>query len=363
MLLVIFFTVGSSILLVPSYLAHKVNQDAWIACLLGTIIGFFGIWMFTTIAGWFPGLSIVEINNKVFGRWIGKIVSLICVCITLIFTAVLLKHCSLFLNSQMLPNTPAAVLTAFKALIIVIAVRYGLVTFARSAEITLFFFTFFLFILIFFTIPKINIHNLLPLFQDNIGTYAESSLLLVVLSSFNSVVLLMIYPKVEESLKKARYSFYMGYIIGSIIIFIITILCILVLSAPTTARLVYPSYYLAKQINIGESLTRVEALMATVWILTMFFKIVIYFYASLQAISQIFQLKDYRTLTFPVGTICVVLSLIMFPNVVKLNQFDESTGISMGLLFGFFLPFLLMIIYLIRKKSIKRDSSNSQPSI
>ena len=78
LVLVIFFTVGTSILLIPAILTSQVKQDAWIAAIVGLLIGLLFIWLFTFIASWFPKLTYIQINEKIFGKIFGKMISIIC---------------------------------------------------------------------------------------------------------------------------------------------------------------------------------------------------------------------------------------------------------------------------------------------
>lgn len=52
------------------------------------------------------------------------------------------------------------------------------------------------------------------------------------------------------------------------------------MGAEITARQVYPSYIFAKKINIAHFLERIEAIMAGIWFLTIFFKLTLCFYAQ-----------------------------------------------------------------------------------
>ncbi|MEK4485893.1 endospore germination permease [Psychrobacillus sp. FSL H8-0484] len=359
LVLVVFFSVGTSILYVPSILSSQVKQDAWIVAIIGTGIGQLVIWLFTTIAMWFPTLTYTEVNEKIFGKIIGKTISFLFVLMCILYTSALLSHSGTFLITQMFPKTPILALNILMALLVVIAVRLGLETIARSAEIFIFVFLF-LFILLTLTIsPKINFENLEPFFQENIGSLLHSSIAVVVVSSVNSIVLFMIFPAFIKDIEKAKKNFFIGNAIGGIIVSIITLLCIFVLGSTTTARQVYPSYALAKVINVGNFLTRIEALMATLWILGLFFKAVLYFYAAIFGLKQIFNLKDYRSLTSSLGVIIVVLSVIIFPNILYQLKFDSKVSIALSLIIGFFFPLLLVVIYTIRKKKLKKDPDHS----
>lgn len=353
--LVTLFTIGTSILIVPSSLAADAKQDAWIAAIFGTGIGLLVIWLYTILTERFPHLTYIHIAEKLLGKWVGKAFSLIFVLMAFLYTAILLYHSGTFLNIHMLPNTPLAAVNILMAIIIVMGVRLGLEVIARSAEILiLVFFILFLFLVVFVS-PEIKFENIQPVFEAGTKTIIKSSLFYVAVSSVNAVVLLMIFPAFMNKKKQAKKSFLYGNLLGGIVIILLTFLCISVLGADTTEREIYPSYELAKRINIGDFLQRIEGVMATLWIIALFIKATLYFYASVLGLAQIFNLKDYRPLTLPLGLIAVVLSLIMYPNVIYQQDWDTTTVVSYTVVVGLFSPLLLLLVYAIRKKHLKKE--------
>ncbi|GGA27609.1 GerAB/ArcD/ProY family transporter [Psychrobacillus lasiicapitis] len=359
LVLVILFTIGTSILIVPSALASDSKQDAWIAAIFGTGIGLLIVWFFTKISLFFPNLTFVQMNETLFGKWLGKSFSFLFVCMTLLYTAILLYNSGTFLTTHQMSNTPIAATNILMAGILVMGVRLGLETIARSAEIFIGVFFLLFIILVIFIVPQIQFENLQPVWEVNIKSLARSSLLLIVVSSVNAVSLLMIFPAFINKPKSAQKYFLIGNLIAGIVIIIITLLCILVLGADLTARQMFPSYGLAKKINIGNYINRVEALMGTLWIISLYFKMVLYFYASVYGLAQIFNLRDYRALTYPLGMIVVILSLIVYPNVVDQQKFETTIGLYFSLTIGFLLPLLMVIVYAIRKKQLKKVTKAS----
>ncbi|WP_342601221.1 endospore germination permease [Psychrobacillus sp. FSL H8-0483] len=359
LILVIFFTIGTSILTVPSVLAAGAKQDAWISAIIGTGIGLLFIWLFITIALWFPHLTFIQINEKVFGKWVGKTFSVLFVLISFLFTSELIYYCGSFLNIHTLPNTPMVALNLLMAAIVVMGVRLGLETIARSAEIIIVGFFILFLILVVFISPDIKFENIQPVFEMGTKKIVQSSLFYVAISSVNAIVLLMIFPSCINKMKQVKKIFLIGNLIGGIIIIVLTFLSISVLGAADTTRQMYPSYELAKRINIGNFVQRIEGLMSTLWIISLYFKTILYFYASVLGMAQILNLKDYRPITLPLGMIAVVLSIVIFPNVIYQQKFDSTTGKSLSLLIGLFLPLLLVVVYAIRKKQLKKDPESS----
>jgi spore germination protein KB len=359
LILVILFTIGTGILLVPSGLATEVKQDAWIAAIVGTGIGLFVIWLLSTLALWFPHLTFIEINEKLFGKWIGKTVSLLFVSFSFLSAVILLFASGTFLTTHVLPETPMAALNSLMVIIMVMGVRLGLETIARSAEILIVVFFFLFIILVVFISPEIQFEYIQPVFEAEIKEIVKASFFLVITSSVNAVILLMIFPAAISEPKKARKSFFIGNLIGGLVIIIITMLCIYALGAETTARQMFPSYALAKKINVGDFVQRIEVLMASLWFISLYFKAALYFYASVLGMAQIFNLKDYRSLTLPLGMIAVVLSLSIFPNILNEKNWENTTSIPFSLAIGLFLPLLLIVVYALRKKLGNKKSKSS----
>lgn len=354
--LVTLFSMGTSILIVPSVLAAEAKQDAWIAAIFGTGIGLLVIWLFCVIAQWFPHLTFTQVNEKILGTWVGKAVSLLFVFMSFIYTSSLLFYSGTFLNTHLMPNTPLAALNILMAIIIVMGVRLGLETIARSAEVLiLFFFVLFLFLVLFIS-PEVKFENVQPVFETGTRTIIQSSLPFIETISVNAIVLLMIFPAFVNKIKQAKKSFFIGNLIGGIVIIIFTFLSISVLGADSTAREYYPGYELAKRINVGDFIQRIEGLMAALWIIALYFKATLYFYASVLGIAQILNLKDYRPLTIPLGMVVVVLSLVIYPNVVYQQNWNATTGLFFSFSIGVFLPLLLVVVYAIRKKQLKKES-------
>ena len=359
LVLVIFFTIGTGILVLPSVLAGIAKQDAWISAIIGTGVGLLIVWMFTKLSLWFPNLTFVQMNEVIFGKWIGKTFSFLFLFINLVFTSILMYYSGSFLTTHVIPNTPMAATNILLAVILLMAMHLGLETIARAAEILIGVFFILFIILVIFIAPEIKTENIQPVFESDIKSIAHGSLSLIVISSLNAVSLLMVFPAFINDPKSGKKSFLIGNLIGGLVIIIITLLCILVLGPDLTSRQMYPGYTLAKMINIGNFVTRIEALMAGLWVICLYFKMVLYFHALVLGLTQTLNLRDSRSLVYPLVMIVVVLSLVVFPSVVDKQIFDSTTAIYYSILVGLLLPLLMVIVYKIRKKQLKKDADPS----
>ncbi|MDM5333895.1 endospore germination permease [Ureibacillus composti] len=354
LVLVTLFSVGTSVLIVPSALAAQAKQDAWVVAIVSTVIGLFIIWLFCLLAQWFPQFTFVQMNEKILGKWLGKVASLLFVLMCLLYASTLLYYSGTFLNTHIMPNTPMAALSILMMLVIVMGVRLGLETIARSAELLIFWFFILFILLLIFISPEVKVENIQPILESSPKTILQTSITLLEVTSINAIVLLMIFPAFINNIKQAKKAFFIGNLLSGFIIIILTFYCVSVLGVYSTASELYPGYELAQRINIGDFIQRIEAFMAAQWIIALYFKTTIYFYGAVYGFAQIMNLKDYRPLTTPFGIIVVVLSLIIYPNVVYLQEWIATTGLLFSYSIGLFLPLLLIVVYVIRKKLMKQ---------
>ncbi|WLD91700.1 endospore germination permease [Alkalihalobacillus sp. AL-G] len=352
--LVILFTIGTSILIVPSVLAFEAKQDAWIAAIIGVGLGLLVIFLYNKLGLMFPNMTFVQMNQKVFGKWLGKTISLLFFSLSFLYASSLLFYTGNFFIIEIMPETPLEAIVILMGIIMVMAVRLGLETFTRSAEIFILFFVILFICLVFSISPEIEFENIQPVFEVKLKPLLRAILFLVVTSSINAVVLLMVFPTYINQPKEAGKSFLIGNLIGGLVMIIITFLCILVLGPYHSATQVYPGYELAKKINVGNFLTRIEAIMAGMWMITIYFKMVLYFYASVLGITQILNIKDYRPFTLPLGMIAIVLSLVIYPDVIYQQEWDLKTASAFSLTVGLFLPLFMLVVAIFRKKMDKK---------
>ena len=131
-------------------------------------------------------------------------------------------------------------------------------------------------------------------------------------------------------------------------------LSILVLGADLTARQTYPSYMLGKKIKIGTFLQRIEVIVAIIWMLTIYFKLTICYYGLSVGLAQLFGLKNYKILTFPLAFLIIPFAIFMSPNIVSINQFITKTLTPYSFTICFILPLLLLMIGKVKKRSASK---------
>ncbi len=343
-ILVILCYVGSSILLVPRSIAIDAKQDAWIAAILGLIMALLLVCLYNAVGNRSPNMTIIEFTEELLGKWIGKVVSLLFIFYLFFDSSLLVYIVGDFVISQIMPETPIQFTNLLFVIVVVFGTRLGLETFSRAAEILYPWVIGLLIIFLVFLFPELEFKNTQPIYEYGMKPIIKGALSYSSFSSLTLIPLMMIFPACVNNQREANKSFINGTLIAGLIIFLVTTFCILVLGHDITARNAFPSYALAKKISLGDFIERIEAIIAIIWVITMFYKIILHFYGAVIGLAQVLKLKDYRSLTLPLGMILVVFSLIVYPNSVYVAVWNSTTWLLYVSTYGFFLPLLLLIV-------------------
>ncbi|TFE26626.1 GerAB/ArcD/ProY family transporter [Cohnella luojiensis] len=348
-ILVILISIGDAILVLPSIPAIEAKQDAWISVVIGLAIGLPIVYLLTIVGKLYPGLTVVEYNEKILGTWLGKAISLFFLSYLFFSAAAHLRESSDFMITNIMPETPIMAINILFLGIIVMGARLGLETLTRTAEILFPWFILLLLMFILFLIPQADIKNMLPVLGEGIKPVIRGSIASAAFPFAELVVFLMVFPYVNQT-NRIRRSFLLGALLGGIVLIAIVALSILVLGADLVARNIYPSFFMAKKISIGNFLERVEAILAIIWFISIYFKITLYYYAFNLGLAQTLKLREYRFLTLPSGMILLLLSLMVAPNITYYNEVISKYWPNLDFTYSILLPLLLLGVYALRKK-------------
>ncbi|SDN03743.1 spore germination protein KB [Paenibacillus sp. yr247] len=351
-ILVIFFTIGSSILISPSMLTGEARQDAWMASILGIVVGIGLVYLYQKLGARFPESTLVHMNEIILGKWLGKIVSLLTCFFFLLLASLVLRNIGDFMTSMIIPDTPIQFIHIIFLSISVIGIRLGIETIARAGEVFFPWLMLFIFIIGITLVPLIKLKHIQPIGENGVKHIILATYHFVGTPFLELIVLLMILPCANH-IKSIGKTFVIGVLIAGVVLFLLTALSVLVMGVDITTRQIYPTYILAKKINVGKFLERLEVIVAGIWFLTIYFKLTLCFYAATLGLSQTFRLTEYKPLTLPLGMLIVSLSILVYPNITYFQNFASQSWPPFAFCYGFVLPVLLLITAKLRGLGLK----------
>lgn len=345
--------IGGPIIVIPALVTGIAKQDAWIAALLAITFGSLLIWIIGFLGSQYPHMTFIGIIKEILGKWIGTIVAASFVFLCLTIACHLPWYIGNFVTTQAMSETPIYAINSLFVITVIIAALYGIEAIARASEVFIFIVSILFFAAIILVSPNARIENLQPVFEKGIIPILSGSIILSSVYTFHLIILMMIYPNNIDNISGARKSLFKGYFWASLIIFITILMSTLILGSTITAKSQYPMYLLAKEINVGTIFTRLEFLISTLWVITLFMIGTLFFYAGVTGLSELLGLKDHKSIVIPLAPTILVMSGVVFPDVIYQANWIQIVWTPYIITHGLILPVLLLLVFLIKKSILK----------
>jgi len=344
------FLVGSFLeggLLSLSFAYPISSQDTWLAVLAALFIGVLFALVYIALATRFPGKTLIQINDLIFGPFLGKLVSIQYLWLFISTLSVYLWFMGDFVLTYLMPETPIILVLIMFALLCAYAVRQGIEVIARIAFMAVTITSIIIILTFLLLIKDMKYTNFLPIFEVPIGELIQSTHIITQVSFSEVLVFLMVIPFMNKP-QQTKKSVLLGMLIGGLALLAATIRNIATLG-PLNAIVSSPSLEAVRLINIGKVITRLEVLVAMAQILLLFIITSVLYYAVVLGIAQITKLRSYKPLVLPMGIFAITLSLISYESSMQLRYSAKYITPIFTAWFYFILPLLSLLVAKLRK--------------
>lgn len=330
-----------------AFIAGIANQSLWIIILFTFFFMFIFFWIYLKISFRYPGKNLIEINDILYGKIIGKLISLLYIYFFWYVAAANLRFIADFFSTFLYQGISISVFIISAAVALIFAVRKGLEVLGRLAVplgILSIISTFFITI---FTIKDWHLKNFLPIFNIELIKAVQSANLMIAIPFGEMIVFMMFFPYVNDQKKVKKY-FYLGYIIGFISLISVIMRNTAVLGNITSLYLL-PSFQVARLINVGEIIVRAEIIISIVLLFNSFIKICIFQYASVIGLAQLFKMRYYKPLVLPIGVLMSIFAVSMFSSSTEHGYIGANLHPIYALQFIIIIPIISLILMYIKK--------------
>ncbi|MCP1135482.1 endospore germination permease [Paenibacillus polysaccharolyticus] len=342
-------TIGEQILFFPSMITSYAQQDAWISSLLGVGGGIGVLLIMLAVYRLDPRLNLIEHVLRVLGPWVGAVISAFYIFYFLIGASTFIREMGDFMTTNILRNSPLWVLHLTFICALTWGLRSGLPNMGRTAEILLPIVILFLIILTLCLLPKAELDNIKPILGRGFLDPFKGFIAVLTYPYCELCIFMMLLPYTEQRPHLKRDFLLMG-MIGGLMLTLTISMCLLIMGPFMTQHYWFTSFNLSRLINIGNFLERIEAIMASVWVIAVFFKSVLFFYSFVLGLAHLFRLSSYRNLIFPAAFLILTCSILIAPNETFYLKVIIPYWIDWDLTCGIFLPLLLILIHHLKHK-------------
>ncbi|GLI09810.1 germination protein [Paenibacillus tyrfis] len=349
--LMIMWLVGTP-LSVP--LAASAGHDAWISIILGAIVSYIIIWMYTHLCQLYPGKTLVEIGEVLFGAWAGRIIGFIYAWYSFHLGVLILKNFIEYILIIALPETSPLTVSAPMMGIVLWAAYAGMEVLSRCS-ISLLLLVLVEAMLSILMVKDFQPDNLLPLVDRGWMPILEGMTELIGFPFGESIVFAMIIPQINN-IDQAKKTVLWALITSGFLLVLSNVRNTLVLGN-ISSKLIYPSYVAYQYISIAEFLERVEPITIVTFLLGAFVKISVCLYASAKSFSLAMPSKQYRLYLIPLSLLMLQFTFFLYKNDMEMIKFSTKIWQWYSVPFQIIIPLAMLLTALI----IKRKRMHSLP--
>ncbi len=328
-----------------SYTVTK--HDTWIVLLATLAIALLLALIYTAIAQKFPGQNLVQINDLVFGRYVGKVISFL----YLWFFFQLIVHYMYFFNSfwisYIMPETPRSAFLIMFAFVCALAVRGGIEVIARCSFLfTVMVITTTLIVTI-LLVGDLVPTNLLPILEISPIDFIHGIHIMLTISFCDVIIFLMIFPYTAKK-RQIRKPVLLAITLSAVQLLVVVLRDTLVLGL-RMLNTPAASFAVSRQIEIANILTRLDILIAISLLVTIFMKITLFYYVTVLGTAQILKLRSYLPLVVPVGVLSVAIATRLYPSDMEQVYAGIYIWPFNAAICEFLLPAITLILIAIRR--------------
>lgn len=300
-------------------------------------------WMLSRVQRRFPDQDLFESLVERY-PFFGRITSLLYILFFFFIFARDIRLIGDYVSITLLETTPISIIILTLLVMVVFIVRGGLGSLIGMSELYVTLFVLNSLILPFMLIQQINMDNLMPYFDIDVAGVGKGSW--YIFSFFGEMIAIPFVVKGSDFRFK---SVMWGITFAALLMMLIITETILAVGVPIASRLVYPSYELARQLQISDFLDRFDLALAAVTLPTLITKIAFDLYFVCWGLKRMIPKVSGKVMTGPVALIGFVCAFWFFKSAVQLFRFTrEWTWI--GILFEVLLPIMIFIFLRPRKK-------------
>ncbi len=299
-------------------LVQAAGIDAYITIPLGMIVGIPVLLLFLYIANYEPDLALPKKLEKLYGKRLGKVVTLICAIFIFIFANNYMFNLINFIVSQFLPETPLLVVGIVFAVLTIYTNTKGIETISR-VSLLLLTINLILFAIGFIgLIPSIDTSNLKPFLEFGIGRPLQATFYFVTLMIMPIFALLIVPKNQVVNPEKYNKSIVISYLVSLFIIFGFCIITLGILGIHLASIYQYPEYIILKHVNLFGFLDRIENIITAQWIFGLFFCVAFAVYYIGNSIKLEHNSKMLPT---SIVTLMLLASVYLIPNNTFFNVY------------------------------------------
>ena len=350
-MLIIMTVISVGVFSIASDAAEAAGNDGWIVVALAGLINIIAVFIIVRLNSKFPGKTFAEYSQIIVGKVPGKVLTALFALYLLMVIAYITRAFTEVVKMFLLFRTPTEIIMLSLILVCTYIVRGGVECVARINEVIfpILFIPFFAILI--FGFPIMDFSNLLPMMDISSDTVLSAVPAMVF--NFGGLELLLFYVGFMKNPRKAYKPAILALLFITFFLVMITAFCIAAFGKNAVTRFLWPLVIYVRSINIpGLFIERLDGLLLSLWILTVFTTIVSAYFIVSYSISRISGTKEQKQYILPLSIVIYYFAL-QPDGLAELYQWGKFIFPYAIASFLYVVPAAMLLIARLRKLGVR----------
>lgn len=325
------------------------KQDAWLSCIIGTVIGSICIIFFVKLAARFSDKGYFQYLRIVWGKPLGYILAFCYLFFWILFLSLLFNETMINNKLLFLPKTPAIVPLLLFGFTLIWLISYGLTPIIRFFQLLLPFLVIPLLFLALLFIRALNWSNYLPFLGSGLQPVLKGALFF--LGVYQGPEVLLFAAPFFLQINKAAKPSLLAYVITAFLGTSNTVAALGILGVENIKDYVLPGINVVSLLELpGFPVERFGLLLTMPWLIAIYTTMAIYLYLLSYSFVEMFNLKKRKLAICLFTALPLILGYLIPSTIWHDNLRSYLTFATIPLVY--ILPLLTLFLAIIRKKGI-----------
>ncbi|MGB4538284.1 MAG: endospore germination permease [Bacilli bacterium] len=332
--------------------AQKLKQDIWISIIASALLSVIILACYFLLYKTSNKGEFAAIIKENVGRPIAFVLFVLYGFYFAFLTFLGLRDIAEVITIFMIHDFPVYVAGIAILAVVIYGLYHGIEAFARTTSILFFVH---LVIFVFFSVlilisNRSHFEYFLPIAENGLIPFIKPTLQSAYAAPFGKLfVLLIIYQFVLEKEKSYRYGYY-AILYTGLLLLLISVYNIIILGPEAMILDIRPSLRISKRIDIVFFIQRLDILVINSLIMMSFVKVWVLLFGARYLLADAFKIKNGNKIPFVLSILIVIALMFFAKNYITFLDFRQTIIIPyVNLTFEIIIPFLLIIIAIIRK--------------
>ncbi|MGB7605017.1 MAG: endospore germination permease [Lutisporaceae bacterium] len=352
-MIVIMTIIGVSVFNIVNVVAKFGGNDGWMIMAVMGIAHIFIAFLLIRLNCMFPGKTFPEYIQEIIGVIPGKLLVFLVSCYIMLNLSYEVREFTEVAKMFLLPRTPSEIIIFALILVCVYVVRGGVESVSRLVEITfpILFIPFFLVLIP--GLPNVDLSNLLPVGSDIVTKFQR--MLPHAPRAFRGIEYILFYIGFMEKPQKAYKPVAWGLMFVTGLYTLVSIIGLSAFGAKSVTKAIWPLLLYIRNISIpGLFIERLEGIILSLWVITVFTTIITGFFIVTYSLSKIFNTKEQKQYALPLMIIIYYLALQPV-GLAELYQWGDWIFKYVSTIFIYIVPIATLMIAAIRKLGVRKN--------